>query len=199
MRTHIKRSVIYLPRPVVVLLLLAFCCTLDAQIMPATPSNVDHVRLELAATRVQTESGERDGLTIRFINDGDDSVSLPKPTRFCGDSRDGFVMVYSKALHPPEGRPLGGTGCVVDKVARGDILVEAAQWVTIPPGAIYELIEPLSKAIDTRYGDSYEITARYYPAYASPSDKGRLQENGIHLVQAILNSEPLVVQTNPSD
>lgn len=197
MRTHIKHLVIDLPRPVVVLLLLAFCCTLDAQIMPLSPSNVDHVRLELAATRVQTESGERDGLTIRFINDGDDSVSLPKPTKFCGDSRDGHVMVYSKPLHPPEGVPLGGTGCVVDRVARGDILVEAAQWVTIPPGAIYELIEPLSKAIDTRYGDSYEITARYYPSYVSASDKARLQENGIHLVQATLNSVPLVVQTRP--
>ena len=199
MVTLIKISVIYLARPVVVLSLLGFCCTLDAQPMPASPSNVGKVRMELAVARVQTEAGERDELTFRFINEGDESVSLPKPTRFCGDSRDGYVMVYSKALHPPPGKPLGGTGCVVEKVARGDILAEAMQWVTIPPRAHYEFIEPLSKAVDTSYGDSYEITARYYPSYVARADIARLEESGIHLIQAVLNSIPLVVQLDHSD
>ena len=131
-------------------------------------------------------------MTIRFINDSDDTVSLPHPTMFCGDSRDGFVMVYSRTVDPKDDSK-GGTGCVVDKVARGNILEEASHWIAIPPRSSFDIVEPLRRVVRTSQGTRFEMVARYYPAHVNSEELLRLEENRIHLVQAILASVPLVI------
>jgi hypothetical protein len=166
--------------------------TAVAQTNLPAPTGDGRIRLMLIPDGFRNGDGGDQKVTIRFINDGDNTVSLPPPTMFCDDSRDGFVVVYSQVLNPKDDSK-GGTGCMVDKVARGNILEEASRWITIPPRSSFDIVEPLSQAVDTSQGTRFEMVASYYPAHVNSEEFLRLKENGIYLVQAILASVPLVI------
>lgn len=175
-----------------ILLLLQSLRPLRAQEGPSPITNENGIRLELRQITIQTANGEQDYLTIRIINDGGESVSLPKPTEFCGDSLGGFVMVYSKVLRPAKGSD-SGTGCVVDRVGHEDILAEAATWITIAPGSSYDITVPLIKAVAVVPGAKYELHATYHSPYLKASELNTLEAHGIHAAQGTVNSATLIL------
>jgi len=158
------------------------------------PSTGSQIRLELARNSVPTKTGEKGQLTIRIVNDGADSVSLPRPTEFCGDSLGGSVMIRSKSLPPTPTTSKGGTGCVAERVGHKDILADAAEWITIAPGGSYDITVPLYKAINLSPGDKYEIVVRYNPPYLTATQLSALEANGIHAIQLTTDSTPLVLE-----
>ena len=165
-----------------------------AQESVTTPLTGSRIRLELARNGVPTETGEETQLTIRIVNDGADSASLPRPTEFCGDSLGGSVMIRSKALPPTPTTSKGGTGCVADRVGHKSILADAAEWITIAPGGSYDITVPLYKAINLNPGDKCEIVVRYSPPYLTATQLSVLEANGIHAIQLTIDSTPLVLE-----
>lgn len=159
-----------------------------------SPTGDGRIRLELIFDGTGKGDGAGERLTIRFINGTENSVSFPHPTLFCGDSRDGFVMVYSRVLNPKDDSR-GGTGCVLDKVGRDDILMETANWITIQPLSSYDIVESLHKAVNTDRGTRFEVESRYYPARVKPEELSALEKHGVHLLQDTLGSLPMVIDT----
>jgi hypothetical protein len=189
MRAIVDTSVVRVIGLLSVLWLLSSILPVIAQEGPTSSTNTSEILLQLSLSRV----GEEERLTIRFINLGQGPISMPKPTEFCGDSLDGFVMVYRKVLRPGEDDD-SGTGCTYDRVAREDILAEAAKWVTIAHGAPHDITVPLLKAVSLSPGGKYEIYARYYPPHLKDVELSTLVANGIYPVQVIVNSAPIILE-----
>jgi hypothetical protein len=72
-----------------------------------------------------------------LINGADADLMLPEPVINCG-SDDGYVMVIHKLLSPAK-RPETGGGCASDRWSRRDVLAEAHKWVTLAPGAVFDM------------------------------------------------------------
>lgn len=98
----------------------------QAQVGTAQQTAEGIVRLELLVNGSMKSLGDTGQLTIRLHNEGPVPLSLPQPTRLCGDSINGSVMVHARALHPISGSR--GTGCVVDRIGRTDVLSDAKKY-----------------------------------------------------------------------
>jgi hypothetical protein len=108
-------------------------------------------------------------LTIRLSNEGRTTVSFPQPAQLCGNSLEGFVMVYKKLLSPSVHQEIG-RGCIVDRIGRTDVLAEAKEWKTLAPKDVYKFTVSLRGALLLSADGRYELTAKYYPPYLTSTE-----------------------------
>jgi hypothetical protein len=160
---------------------------------PSTRPANNSIHLVLILGNREGALATEETLTIRMSNEGNASVSFPEPGQLCGDSLDGFVMVYKKILSRSANVQLG-RGCVVDKVARTDVLAEAKKCKTLAPKEVYEFTVSLRGALLLNANGRYELTAKYYPPHLTSAELSLLTANGITVVQETLESLPLLVE-----
>jgi hypothetical protein len=133
-------------------------------------------------------------VSVRFVNYGDKTVMLPKPWAGC-QSADGYIEISRELLGSakyPERRSV----CSADFFGKRDLPAETDRWVTLAPGAAYEVRAEL--AFDNP-GARYKIRAKYIPAMLTAEELRRLNEHGISVVQESPESKPLVVKSpNPN-
>ncbi len=132
-------------------------------------------------------------VSVRFVNYGNRTVMLPKPTAGC-QSADGYIEI-SRELLTPAKYPERGSVCVADFFGKRDLPAETDRWVTLAPGAAYEVHAEL--AFDNP-GARYKIRAKYVPAMLTAEELRLLNEHGISAVQESPESKPLVLRSpNP--
>jgi hypothetical protein len=184
-------------KPALILILLAgltirYAPALAQGDPPSPRTAMNRVRLMLIRGIHADATGSEEILTIRLSNEGKTTLSFPEPGHLCGDSLNGFVMVYKRILSPSRHDEVG-SGCIVDRVARTDILVETKKWKTLAPGGVYEITVPLRSMLlnaDRRY----ELTAKYYPPHVTSGELSVLAANGITLPRQTIESSPIIVQ-----
>jgi hypothetical protein len=158
-------------------------------------SETNRSKLQLVLIRssvVPEEGAKQENLTIRIVNVGDVAISVPPPTRLCGDSSNGFVMVYTKVLWPSNYFEVGH-GCDVYRVKRADVLADAMKWKMLTPGDVYDMLVPITAVgLDPNY--EYELHAKYYAPTLTTAELSTLAEHGINVVQQNAESDPIIVE-----
>lgn len=137
--------------------------------------------------------GPEETLTIRLSNEGETTLSFPAPGELCGDSLNGFVMVYIRILSPSQNEQLGRS-CMIDRLERTDILAEAKKWKTLAPTDVYEFTVPLRSALLLNVDARYELTAKYYPPQLTSAELRLLTANRIKVVEKSVESPPIIVE-----
>lgn len=133
-------------------------------------------------------------VSVRFVNCGSGTVMMPKPLAGC--QGDGGYIAISRELLAPAKYPERGSVCVADFFGKRDLLAETHSWISLAPGAAYEVRTEL--AFDNP-GARYRIRARYIPARLAPEELMLLKEHGITAVQDSPESKSLVVLSpNPT-
>ena len=160
---------------------------------PSTHPSNSSIHLVLFLGTREGASRKEETLTIRMSNEGEATVSFPQPGQLCGDSLDGFVMVYKKVLSRSVHDEIG-RGCVIDRVARTDVLAEAKKWKTLAPKDVYEFTVSLGGALLLNTDERYELTAKYYPPHLTSAELDLLTANGITVVKETIESLPLIVE-----
>jgi hypothetical protein len=125
----------FMKRPTNLILLAALTITSVISMAQGDQSSLrpaNNIHLVLISGNRIGASGPEEILTIRLSNEGKTSVSFPQPSQLCGNSLDGFVMVYKRILSPSVHDEIG-RGCVMDGVGRTDVLAEAKKWKTLAP------------------------------------------------------------------
>jgi hypothetical protein len=152
------------------------------------------VELLLIPRTIVSDDNQEESFTIRLVNTGSTSVAFPVPTKFCGDSRDGYVVVYHTMLPPiPKDYRQIGLGCVVERFRRADVLADAKKWKTLAPGDVYDIVvSPTDLYLDADY--AYELQAKYFAPFLSTNELSALSGHGINVPRQDVESERIIVK-----
>lgn len=159
---------------------------------PSSRRAVNRVRLVLIPGSLDGGPEPQPILTLRLSNQGKTTLSFPQPGQLCADSMNGFVMVYKQILPPLHNDEIG-SGCVIDRVARADVLSETKKWKTLAPGDVYEFSVPMDGMLLLNADARYQLMARYHPPHLTSSELSLLAANGIAVLQETIESPPIIV------